>query len=350
MITHSSRKQHHRTASRKHCPVVSLSCTQRLIGQLDPRLTVVQILASHKNSVPEVGDVPCEVGVTNLRHVTNSHHPDDSEDNSDHSGEVFFNAPLPPYDRRWRHPSELADEAGYLNNAPALTSSTFRSLASVAAIASVVLSSVLVWVVTPRSAQFQIRPTEQALMSDRDELTTDSNISIGVLDQSTASALPLTMSGYFIATNANLTPNLEVYVRFPNGQTELLRVLEIEEHTNIAWLHSVDTQTHQFSSLHDGIAPPSIALAEYQQGDQLFIASPYEGMHRATIAISTAKRKSQIMWPVDYSLHDHCSGAALNSAQQLVGWCVEIDGARWVVSTRHLVEVLHRLESNDEQP
>jgi hypothetical protein len=301
-----------------------------------------------------VGDVPCEVGVTNLRHVTNSHHHDDPEDNSDHSGEVFFNAPLPPYDRRWRHPSELADEAGHSHNAPTLTSSTFRSLASVAAIASVVLSSVLVWVVTPRSAQFQIRQTEQVLMSAQDEAMADPNISIGVLDQSTAFALPLTMSGYFIATNANLTPNLEVYVRFPNGQTELLRVLEIEEDTNIAWLHSVDTKTHKFSSLHDGIAPPNTALAEFQQGDQLFIASPYEGMHRATIAISSVKKQSQaqsqIMWPVDYSLHDHCSGAALNSAQQLVGWCVEIDGARWVVSTRHLVEVLHRLENNVGQP
>lgn len=297
-----------------------------------------------------MGDVPCEVGVTNLRHVTNSHHHEDSEDHSDHSGEVFFNAPLPPYERRWRHPSEIEDEAHWLQNASLHTSSTFRSIASVAAIASVVLSSVLVWVVTPRSAQFQIRPTEQVLMSAREESTNNSNISIGVLDQSTAFALPLTMSGYFIAANANLTPNLEVYVRFPNGQTELLRVLEIEEHTNIAWLHSVDAQTHQFSPLHDGIAPPSTVLTEFQQGDQLFIASPYEKMHRATIAISTAKRKSQIMWPVDYSLHDHCSGAALNSAQQLVGWCVEIDGARWVVSTRHLVEVLHRLESNVGQP
>lgn len=297
-----------------------------------------------------MGDVPCEVGVTNLRHVTNPHHHDDSEDNSDHFGEVFFNAPLPLYDRRWRHPSEVADENLDLHHASTLTSSTFRSLASVVAIASVVLSSVLVWVVTPRSAQFQIRPTEQVLMTARDKSTIDSNISIGVLDQSTASALPLTMSGYFIATNINLTPNLEVYVRFPNGQTELLRVLEIEKHTNIAWLHSVDTQTHQFSSLHDGIAPPNTALAEFQQGDQLFIASPYEGMHRATIAISTAKQKSQMMWPVDYSLHDHCSGAALNSAQQLVGWCVEIDGARWVVSTRHLIEVLRRLESNVGQP
>jgi hypothetical protein len=56
------------------------------------------------------------------------------------------------------------------------------------------------------------------------------------------------------------------------------------------------------------------------------------------------------MWPIDFAFHDDCAGAALDSTQKLVGWCVEINGSHWVVPTHQLVEVLHRLESNVGQP
>jgi len=100
----------------------------------------------HRFSVPEVGDVPCEVGVTNLRLVSNNHHNDEHSENSDPSGEVIFNSPLPPYERQWRHPSEVAEQVQLSTPEPHLPSRTLRSVVSCAAVTSFAVSLVLLWV------------------------------------------------------------------------------------------------------------------------------------------------------------------------------------------------------------
>lgn len=103
----------------------------------------------HRLIVPEVGDVPCEVDMTNLRLVPNNHHDDEHSENSDPSGEVIFNAPLPPYERQWRHPSEVGEQVQLSTPEPHLPSRTVRSVVSCAAVTSFAVSLVLLWVVTP---------------------------------------------------------------------------------------------------------------------------------------------------------------------------------------------------------
>jgi hypothetical protein len=158
--------------------------------------------------------------------------------------------------------------------------------------------------------------------------------------------IPLTSTGYFVGSGIGLLPNEEIEARFADGSTVLLRVLEVDSSTGIAWLHSVDSSNHRFINLAQNLTPPSTALSEMRQGQRLFIASPSEGISDARIAISSAHSTQHNLWP----MHDHCRGAALNSLQQLIGWCVELNGAHWVVPTRQLVDVLHRLESNVGQP
>lgn len=288
--------------------------------------------------------------MTNLRHVSNSDHHDEQSDNTDPSGEFVFNSPLPPYERQWRHPSELAQEQLIVTPEPQLPSRTIRSIASYAAATSIVLSLILVWVVTPRS-QMPTAGAEQAelfsLVPATDQVAT---FTLGTIAAANETVLPLTASGFFIGASKQLAPRDEVEATLTDGSTVLLRVLEVDSETGIAWMHVVDSLTHQFTDLAKGLTPPSTALSNMTQGQRIYIASPQEGINNARIAISTPHAEHRNMWPIDFAFHDDCAGAALDSAQKLVGWCVEINGSHWVVPTHQLVEVLHRLESNVGQP
>ena len=288
--------------------------------------------------------------MANLRLVSNNHPDDDHSENSDPSGEFIFNAPLPRYERQWRHPSEVAEQVQLSTPEPRLSSRTVRSVVSYAAATSFAISLVLLWVVTPRSnASVSVAAKRTVLVTTQRQVTR-TPLALGTMSSDDDLVIPLTSTGYFIGSGNGLLPNDEIAARFTNGTTVLLRVLEVDSSTGIAWLHSVDSSTHRFINLAQNLTPPSTVLSEMRQGQRLFIASPSEGMSDARIAISSAHSTQRNLWPIDFFMHDHCRGAALNSLQQLIGWCVELNGAHWVVPTRQLVDVLHRLESNVGQP
>ena len=288
--------------------------------------------------------------MTNLRLVSNNHHDDEPSENFDPSGEVIFNAPLPPYERQWRHPSEVAEQVQLSTPEPTLPSRTVRSVVSCAAVTSFAVSLVLLWVVTPRSNSWVPVTAKRTSLATTQRQATRAPFALGAVSSNDDMVIPLTSTGYFIGSGIGLLPNEEIEARFADGSTVLLRVLEVDFSTGIAWLHSVDSSSHTFINLAQNLQPPSTVLSEMRQGQRLFIASPSEGMSDARIAISSAHSTQRNLWPIDFYLHDHCRGAALNSLQQLVGWCVELKGAHWVVPTRQLVDMLHRLESNVRQP
>ncbi len=288
--------------------------------------------------------------MTNLRHVSNSDHHDEQSDNTDPSGEFIFNSPLPPYERPWRHPSELAQEQQIATPEPQLPSHTIRSIASYAAATSIALSLILLWVVTPRSQlpNAGIEQTKQfALVPESDQVAI---FTLGNIAEASDTVVPLTASGFFIGASKQLAPRDEVEATLTNGSTVLLRVLEVDTETGIVWMHAVDSLTHQFTDLAQGITPPSTVLSNMTQGQRIYIASPQEGISNARIAVSSPQAEHQNMWPIDFAFHDDCAGAALDSRQKLIGWCVEINNSHWVVPTLQLVEVLHRLENNVGQP
>ena len=288
--------------------------------------------------------------MTNLRHVSNFHHDDEHSENSEPSGEVIFNSPLPPYERQWRHPSEVAEQVQISTPVPRLPSRTVRSIASYAAATSFAVSLVLLWVVTPRSNAPAPMTAKRTVLVTSPRQNTRAPLALGTMSSADDMVIPLTSTGFFIGSSSGLSPNDEIGAQFSDGTTVLLRVLEVDPDTGIVWMHAVDSSTHQWIDLDQGLTPPSTVLNEMRQGQHLFIASPSEGMNDARIAISSAHSSQKKLWPIDYFLHDHCRGAALNSTHHLVGWCVELNGAHWVVPTRQLVDVLHRLESNVGQP
>jgi hypothetical protein len=304
----------------------------------------------HEFIVSEVGDVPCEVGVTNLRLVSNFHHDDEHSEHSDPSGEIIFNSPLPAYERQWRHPSEVAEQVQLSTPEHQLPSRTVRSIASYAAATSFAVSLILLWVVTPRSTTSVPIAAKRSVLVTTQRQATRAPLALGTMSSADDMVIPLTSTGFFIGSGNGLAPKDEIEAQFTDGTTVLLRVLEVDSVTGIAWLHSVDSSTHRFINLAQSLTPPSTVLNEMRQGQHFFIASPSEGMNDARIAISTALSSQQHLWPIDYSLHDHCRGAALDALQQLIGWCVELNGAHWVVPTRQIVDVLHRLENDVGQP
>lgn len=282
--------------------------------------------------------------------MSNFHHNDEHSENSDPSGEIIFNSPLPPYERQWRHPSEVAEQAQLYAPEPQLPTRTVRSIASYAAATSIAVSLVLLWVVTPRSNPSSPARVNQSILAATHKQMPESPLAMGTMSSASDMVIPLTSTGYFVGTGSNLSPRDEVEAKFADGTTVLLRVLEVDPITGITWLHAVNSSTHQLTNLAEGLTPPSTVLNEMSQGQHFFIASPSEGMNDARISISSTLSSQQQLWPIDYLMNDHCRGAALNLAQQLIGWCVELNGAHWVVPTRQLVEVLHRLESNVGQP
>jgi hypothetical protein len=288
--------------------------------------------------------------MTNLRLVSNNHHDDEHSENSDPLGELIFNSPLPPYERQWRHPSEVAELVQRSTPEPHLPSRTVRSIATYAAVTSFAVSLVLLWVVTPRSNTWVPVATKRTVLVTTQRQATRAPLALGTMSSDDDFVIPLTSTGYFVGSGNGLLPNEEIEARFLDGTTVLLRVLEVDSSTGIAWLHSVDSSTHQFINLAQNLTPPSTVLSEMRQGQHLFIASPSEGISDARIAISSAHSSQRNLWPIDFFMHDHCRGAALNSSQHLIGWCVELNGAHWVVPTRQLVDVLHRLENNVGQP
>lgn len=197
-------------------------------------------------------------------------------------------------------------------------------------------------------------PTTRAEYSQKFALNPNSDqtatFTLGNIASATEVVLPLTKSGFFIGAGRELAPQDEVEATLTNGSKVLLRVLEVDSETGIAWMHIVDSLTHQFTDLTKGLTPPSTALNNLAQGERIYIANPQEGINDARIAISTPFAEQHNMWPVDYTSHDDCAGAVLDTSQNLVGWCVEINGSHWVVPTLQLIEVLHRLESNVRQP
>jgi hypothetical protein len=288
--------------------------------------------------------------MTNLRLVSNFHHNDEHSENSDPSGEFIFNSPLPPYERLWRHPSEVAEQVQLSTPEPQLPSRTVRTIASCAAVTSFAVSLVLLWVVTPRSNPLSPVVVNQTIFAATQKQAIKAPLALGTMSSVSDMFMPLTTTGFFVGTGKNLSPRDEVEAQFADGTTVLLRVLEVDSVTGIAWLHSVDSSTHRYIDLAQSLSPPSTALSEMQQGQHFFIASPSEGLNDARIAISTTLSSQQQLWPIDYLMHDHCRGAALDASQQLIGWCVELNGAHWVVPTRQIVDVLHRLENDVRQP
>lgn len=338
MVSNSARKNHYGTAAWQNRPVVSLINAEWFGRQLQQRVAIVDEAAKgHVISVPEVADDLCERRLTILCQVIG-----DDERSDDGKGN-FFNAPLPPYEREWRHPSEISDVVEPAVNY-GLGRSVVRGIAFSTAIISVGLSVAVLRVVTPASQLPASRPTTQNAALAQ-PLPLASMPKTGRISGRTIPVLAISKSGFFVAGASDLQVGTELHVVTDDGLDMLAKVVKIDDAHGLAWLHAVDSISHRFISI-DGDLPVPTTIVSATTGDHAWLMNDRQALS-ITIGISSGMmRHSDDMWPVNDLGRPIRPGVVVDDRGNMIGVCVNYNGAHWIVPTEAIVQELHRLESD----
>lgn len=286
-----------------------------------------------------MADDPCEPRMTNLQRMTGD---------GEHDGEAtenFFNAPLPSYEREWRHPSEISDESA----APidyGVARSVIRGMVLSTAMISIGLSLAVLHVVTPAS-------------TSRDPIAISSSASVDGLEDGTplpkvariegqsTPVLALSKSGFFISSATNLEVGNEIHIVADNGVDLLARVIELDHERGLAWLHAIDETSHKFIAIDDGLAVPTL-VRKSSVGDQAWLLNNQQVLPIAIGIASRSPRQPFDMWPINNLGQSIKPGIVVDKHGKMVGLCVEYKQAHWILPTEVILKELHRLELNGE--
>ena len=270
--------------------------------------------------------------------------------NDDERGEEgtgnYFNAPLPPYDRDWRHPSELPDVVE-----PPVTyglgRSVVRGIVLSTAIISVGLSVAILRVVTPASQLPVSRLTAQNAATNQPRPLAAMPRTARISGRITP-VLAISESGYFVAGASDLQVGTELHVITDDGLDMLARVVKIDIAHGLAWLHAVDSVSHRFISIDDDLPVPT-TIVSATTGDHAWLMNDKHALS-ITIGISSGMpRQPDDMWPVNNLGRPIRPGIVVDDLGNMIGICVNYNGAHWIVPTETIVQELHRLESDVEQ-
>lgn len=287
-----------------------------------------------------MADDLCEQRLTILWQVMG-----DDERNDEGTGN-FFNAPLPPYDREWRHPSELSDVVEPSVNY-GLGRSVVRGIVFSTAIISVCLSVAVLQVVTPASRLPESRPTTQnAALAQPLPLAAmpkTARISGRIIP-----VLAISESGFFIAGASDLQVGSELHVITDEGIDVLVQVVKIDDAHGLAWLHAVDSVSHRFIPIDDDLPVPT-TIVSATTGDLAWLMNDSQALSIAIGISSGMPRQPDDMWPVNNLGRPIRPGVVVDDRGNMIGICVNYNGAHWIVPTEAIVQELHRLESNVEQ-
>ena len=266
----------------------------------------------------------------------------DDERSDDGKGN-FFNAPLPPYEREWRHPSEISDVVEPAVNY-GLGRSVVRGIAFSTAIISVGLSVAVLRVVTPASQLPASRPTTQNAALAQ-PLPLASMPKTGRISGRTIPVLAISKSGFFVAGASDLQVGTELHVVTDDGLDMLAKVVKIDDAHGLAWLHAVDSISHRFISVDDDLPVPT-TIVSATTGDHAWLMNDRQALS-ITIGISSGMmRHSDDMWPVNDLGRPIRPGVVVDDRGNMIGVCVNYNGAHWIVPTEAIVQELHRLESD----
>jgi hypothetical protein len=341
MVSNSARENHDRAATRQNRPVVGLINAEWFGRQLQQRVAIVDEAAKcHDFSVPEVADDLCEHGLTILWQVTN-----DDERGEEGTGN-FFNAPLPPYDREWRHPSELSDVVEPTVSY-GLGRSVVRGIVFSTAVISVGLSVAVLRVVTPASQLPATRLTAQNAASNQPRPLAAIPKTARISGRITP-VLAISESGYFVAGASDLQVGTELHVITDDGLDMLARVVKIDTAHGLAWLHAVDSVSHRFISIDDDLPVPT-TIVSATTGDHAWLMNDRTALSIAIGISSGMPRQPDDMWPVNNLGRPIRPGLVVDDLGNMIGICVNHNGAHWIVPTEAILQELHRLESDVEQ-
>jgi hypothetical protein len=160
--------------------------------------------------------------------------------------------------------------------------------------------------------------------------------------------LAISESGYFVAGASDLQVGTELHVITDDGLDMLARVVKIDTAHGLAWLHAVDSVSHRFISIDDDLPVPT-TIVSATTGDHAWLMNDRTALSIAIGISSGMPRQPDDMWPVNNLGRPIRPGLVVDDLGNMIGICVNHNGAHWIVPTEAILQDLHRLESDVEQ-
>ena len=261
--------------------------------------------------------------------------------------QINFVAPIPPYERQWRHPSELRAQ-----NAPRITAPPvhreFRLVAIGSACISVLISLALLGVVSPSSPSVASQAHGQYLSLDKAafQMTAGSTSieelrsAIPHFGDSSQPVLAMPHGEFFLSSANGLKENALIDIVEADGQSSTAQVVAIDQNFGIAWLRRLSFAAVYAADIN--ATGPSTTIAKVAHGDLVWVVD--RDITAAVIGLSTNDlATAKHLWPVDSPAGSKLSGLAVDDQGAAIGWCVFVNGAQWIIPISMLEKILSKI-------
>lgn len=250
-------------------------------------------------------------------------------------------APVPAYERTWRHPAEMADAArtDFLATPPRIS----RRLTAFAAGISLVASGAVLTIAIPKGISSYREDIEEVLQVSpsssiaRVKSYSQKEMTVIKSDTGTTSALSLG-NGVWIAASDDIATSESLWVTSDAGQDAPVRIVATDPATGLALVHCEEKSAWgPAPDLSHLIDPTKISdLSQYQVVDSAasvtFVPQP---------SLLTDDDSTDV--PIDSTDTIHGLATVRDSQGQLVGIVVRRDHSAWMLNKASIVSMIRTL-------
>lgn len=247
-------------------------------------------------------------------------------------------APLPAYDRRWRHPSEAADEQRqqHLNNTPPPLS---RRLGMAVAIVSTAASVLVLVTVVPHGMNRYSEPADSPTSTSVSMANLAKSRIKGAFGkvnsgESTVSALAITAED-LIAPIDQVGTSDSLTVTLPNGNTVDASVIARDQKTGLAVVkvNSSSTGIKAITEANDA------SLSILSDDDLDVVDATADTVVPAKVGLST--HSDGVNLPLDIRKSIHNIAAVVNSYGQVLGIAVRRNHSTYLLTMEKLTHLVN---------
>lgn len=250
-------------------------------------------------------------------------------------------APVPAYERTWRHPAEMADAArtDFLTTPPRIS----RRLTAFAAGLSLVASGAVLAIAIPKGissyreeivAAFQASPSSTVSLVKN---YSPKEMTVIKSDAGTTSALSLG-NGVWIAASDDLATATSLWVTSETGLSAPVKIVATDSSTGLALVHCEEKSAWG----------PEPDLSHLIDPTQISDLSKYQIVDTATsetfdVQLSLSTNKNSIDMPINSTDAIHGLATVRDSQGQLVGIVVRRDHSAWILNKSSIVSMIRTL-------
>ncbi len=250
-------------------------------------------------------------------------------------------APVPAYERTWRHPAEMADAArtDFLATPPRIS----RRLTAFAAGISLVASGAVLAIAIPKGISSYREVIEEVMQVSpsstvaRVKSYSQKEMAVITSDSGTTSALSLG-NGVWIAASDDIAEAESLWVTSDTGQDAPVKIVATDPATGLALVHCEEKSAWgPAPDLSHLIDPTKISdLSQYQVVDSAasvtFVPQP---------SLLTDNDSTDV--PIDSTDTIHGLATVRDSQGQLVGIVVRRDHSAWMLNKASIISVIRTL-------